>query len=336
MKIVIPVSSADVHLLSDFAKHIKVLGGCQRQDLIFLPTKSTFSEAQEAAGILQYQAKSVTVIPWDRDNVGVWPYPGNIMWQHAVIEMTKQEDVGNSAPWMFMELDCTFMCPGASDKLEAEHAMSGCKFTGAVVPTRVDIGNGRYITDRNIPGQPENIPHMVGAGIYPANTSKETNGLWRFPKHDLSWDIYLRYVINRSLHATKLIDHHWSTINYKEVNGDITCENDPRNPFGTDHSGTISKEAVMVHGCKDGSLLKIILKKYENTEVVTSASTPSPEPEHTTRVAYKADLPNTGIHYDKAMDRAFKNSTAQTNVIEKSIEKKKRGRPKKVQELQPA
>lgn len=324
MKLVIPVSQTDVHLLDDTVRTFKALGGLPRHDVLFLPTHGCFDKAQIAADQLRYSVKSVKVAPWERDNVGIWPYPGNIMWQHACIEVSKQENAGDAQPWYYWELDNTPLSPGWLDKIESEYFMSGCKFMGAVVPTRQLIGNNQYTTERFIPGQAENIPHMVGTGVYPKDIGKETQGLWRFPKHDLSWDVYLRYQFNKSLHATKLIDHHWSTINYKEKNGVISCENDPKNPFGTDHSGDVSKDAVVVHGCKDGSLMKIVLSKYEQLNIPVQKQE-EPEPE-----AAPAPAPNiAGVKYDRALDTSFKNSNTLKGVIVSQIEKKKRGRPRK-------
>lgn len=329
MKIVIPVSQSDAHLLNGVVDVIKALGGVQRHEILLLPTRSFTNQAREAAERLKFSCRAISVATWDSDNnTGTWPYPGNVMWQHAVIQVSKQEQAGNSSPWYFFELDNTPLVPGWADMIEANYAVSGCKFMGAVVPTRVKIGDN-YTTDRFIPGQPENIPHMVGTGVYPINVNAATQGLWKFPKHEVPWDIYLRYVMSRSLHGTHLIDHHWSTINYREVNGEIVCDNDPKNPFGTDHSGKIKKDAVVVHGCKDGSLAKIVLQKYKVSE---DQPDPQPVQETVASVEKKVDVvvPATpspqNFKLDKAAFAAFNNSQVRTEVITK-----KRGRPKKTE-----
>lgn len=262
MRIVVPCSSADIHLLPDFVELFRRLGGATKHSIFLCPTRDVKAQAEQASILMALFAKSCQVIPWNMDNKQKWPMAGNDMFIHCMIEMERQK-TGDSEAKYYMELDNTPLVPGWADKLETEYTMSGCKFMGAVVGTR------KYPA-----GQPqktvvdESDPHMVGTGIYPPRLNAFLEGQHKFARTE-AWDIFTRFYMRRSLHATNLIDHHWSTINYREVGDQIICDNAPDNPFGTDHSGPISKEAVVVHGAKDGSLARLLLSKLpETTKVV--------------------------------------------------------------------
>jgi hypothetical protein len=290
IRLVLPCSAADIHLLPDFTELFRRLGGCPRHPVYLCPTHDVQSQAQQAALLMSPFAKSVQVIPWNMDNKQNWPIAGNDMFIHCMIEM---EVIGDTEPKYFCELDNCFTIPGFMDKLETEYVMSGAKFMGAVVGTR------KYPAGRLKEAKiDESDPHMVGTGIYPPFLNQHTDGQYRFARFE-PWDIFLRFYMRRSLHKTSLIDHHWSTINYKEVDGQIVGENSPDNPFGTDHSGPISKEAVVVHGCKDGSLTKLLLSKLPEVGKVVI---PAPLKEEKNPVSPPRNAPK--VEYDRG---AFQN-----------------------------
>jgi hypothetical protein len=60
------------------------------------------------------------------------------------------------------------------------------------------------------------------------------------------------------LHATKFIHHHGRTHNYRREGDMIVCD-DKDMPDGISYNGPIPPEAVVVHGCKDGSLSRLLV-----------------------------------------------------------------------------
>lgn len=296
MRICVPVSKADLHLLPLWVELYIKLGGSPKQSVWFFPTLSCLSEATTAATQIASFAKTCEVIPWSDENINPWPLAGNNMFIHTVFEIQKR---GDTEPWYFMELDNTMMASGWPDKLEAEYILSGCKFMGAVVPTR-----------KHPPGKPQEVwidqadTHMVGTGIYPANINHWTDGQYKFARLPDAWDLVIRNYVRRSCHHTRLIDHHWSTINYREEEGKIVCDNDPNNPFGTDHSGAVSAEAIVVHGSKDGSLQRLVLSRLGDAPIPKRA-------EGVTEKIPVAVMPPSNpnkpkIHYDRGAWQNFK------------------------------
>lgn len=272
LRIVWPVSRGDVNLLAAKVDLFRALGGAPRQHFLLLPTRSVTSHAHQAAEKMKAWCASVEVIEWKEENYHGFPVAGNEMWKHAVEEILRKAVRGDSMPFAYEEMDVTQLCAYAHDKLESDHALSGCLCTGTTTPNRIILEqdkDGKIIrstTERFIVNQPENIPFMVGSmAVYPVDIPSLTQGVWRNARFE-AWDKFLRYYWNRSLHVTNLLQHHWRTQNFHEVEGKILFDNSPENKKENldetkDEDGNrrfLSPHAVFHHGCKDGSLTKII------------------------------------------------------------------------------
>lgn len=299
MRILIPTSLADVHLLPDFVELYCRLGGTPNQSVYLFPTSEVLTEARAASVRMAPFAKSLQVIPWEMDNKHPWPAAGNFMFQHCVAEM---EARGDSEPFYYMELDNTPLEPGWGDKLANGYTLSGCKWMGTTVPMRQKLPNGQIVVD-------EQDHFMIGTGIYPQNFTKLCEGMYKFAKFDAPWDMTIRFYTRRSLHNTKLIQHRWRTQNYRAEGDQIICDNAP-NDHGTDNAGPVSPDAVVIHGCKDGSLARLIISRLG--EVVIPEA-PAPQQTSTPKQAepgeVKPDL--TGVHYDEADFRTFATRASQ-------------------------
>jgi len=275
LRIVMPVSQKDINQLAANVDLFRALGGAPRHHVMLCPTRSVIPHAHQAAERMKAWAASVEVIEWNDENYHPQPLAGNLMWQHCAEEILKKLARGDQMPWFFMEADVTPLKEGWADSLERDYALSGCQCMGTRMPSRFITGkdaNNRptFTTAEYIEGQPVNIPFMVGAAIYPADIHTLTQGTWRMPKGE-SWDKTLKFYWNRSLHVTGLIQHQWRTENFREVDGKIICDDSKANiEQQYKEAGELSATAVVHHGCKDGSLAKIIRSRC--TEL------PSPPP----------------------------------------------------------
>jgi hypothetical protein len=308
MKIVVPLSKSDIHLLEPFLELYIALGGTPRQNVIFLPTSGVLPQAKIAADRISPYAKSSGYIPWENDNIQKWPFAGNTMWQHAVVEMANQEAMGDIQPWYFMELDNTALKP-FGDALEAEYAVSGCRYMGAESLQRMVNQDGSITT---FPADDELKPSfMVGTGIYPPGVIQLTDGVYRNAKFE-PWDTFLVHYFRRSFHKTNLIQHRWKTINYREENGVIVCDNDPTRPLKLDNAGPIDDSACVVHGCKDGSLARLVLSKLKSGPARPFVI-PSPQLTETKLTPPPEDQPK--IQYDKSMWQETNRKEAENGVV---------------------
>jgi hypothetical protein len=164
-----------------------------------------------------------------------------------------------AGPWYFYELDNTPIQIGWLSKLQREHHESGKAHMGAIVPTR-----GFSIMQDGSLKPSFGDPHMVGTGIYhhamgalsPNIGQLDRSMPWAGPLEP--YDIRLRYEVVPHAHNTILIQHNWNTGNYRVENGQIVCD-DLSGDVNLSHAKPYDGHAVVVHGCKDGSLAKLVL-----------------------------------------------------------------------------
>jgi hypothetical protein len=245
LALIIPVSKADMHLLPRFVQVCQHLGHFGKHRVIFVPTQEVAQEPEIslAAEHMKDVSDNVAIIPLKFTPQGGWPKACN---QHfnAVVP------IGSSTGcnWYFCELDTTPMVVDWLNILETELNLSGKNYLGPVVSTRFKEGiNGA---------------HMVGSAIY-AHDMAKTASLWKFCHgQPAPFDIYHRDELRKRWTESQHMQHMWSTVNYRETEGGLyICDPHPDNPVGSDHSGAVYQTAVVVHGCKDGSLAELVLSK---------------------------------------------------------------------------
>jgi hypothetical protein len=245
LALIIPVSKSDAHLLPTFVQACQHLGHFGKHRVIFVPTleMKDAPEVSLAAEHMKDVSDDVKIVPLKFTPEGGWPKACN---QH--FNATVHIGSSTGCNWYFCELDTTPMVADWLNILETDLNMSGKNYMGSVVPTRFEEG---------IKGD-----HMVGSAIY-AHNMGQTASLWKFchAQSKTPFDIYHRDELRPRWHASKFMQHMWSTVNYREVDGRTICDPHPDNPKGSDHSGEVRDNAVVVHGCKDGSLAQLILSK---------------------------------------------------------------------------
>lgn len=261
MLFVIPVSRADVHLIKGLTDVMILLGGLQRHSVLFAPAPSVLQQASEEAIRLRGVCERVTVEAVAREPQGDWPLACNIQFRD-VVELLDLR--GINEPWFFMEADCTPRFAGYPDRLELEYRKRGMPFMGVLRKTG-DVAKKQD-------GSPlDNSQYMVGAGIYPPNF-KEYSCLYKATGQHagkdikpLPFDVRIRHEVGPKCWHTDLIAHHRSTGNYRMENGKLVCDDYNRQEGNASYAGEISEMAFIVHGCKDGSLAKLVLSGMQET-----------------------------------------------------------------------
>jgi len=261
MKICIPTSAHDKHLLPAQADCLLKLGGLEEHQVIYFPTLSAKDAAYEVAEKLGAQTH-----PLDKDFGDGAPVACN---NHFAAVVNALGLMGNTEPFLLMEPDM-LPAPGAHrwpDKLLEDYRMRGAPFMGNVVPTPFE-DNGKLVFK-------ENDTMMMGCGVYPAHMERDERikpliadlgkPAWLNPR--IPWDIYLRWAIKIiGVADTPLIADMWATENYgvedyeKDILGRIHCQSvDHGDRVVRARGGLVPKQALLIHGCKDGSLAKIVL-----------------------------------------------------------------------------
>ena len=252
MKIAIPVSTHDKHLIPDLTACLLKMGGLEEHPVIFFPTPSAKEAAFEAAEKLGAQTHVL-----EHDFEGGAPIACNNHFAAVVYALAK---MGNTGSFLWMEADMLPVAPRWADTLQNEYRMLGQPFMGNIVETPFDE-NGRLVFR-------DNDTMMMGCGVYPANMERDERikpmlsdlaktGM-RNPR--VPFDVYLRWAIKRIGCAnTKLICDMWATRNYRMTAEGIVCESvDHGDRVVRKRGGSIPKQSVLVHGCKDGSLAGIV------------------------------------------------------------------------------
>lgn len=185
-------------------------------------------------GVEHYALKS-------EDERGPW-FSNNFMFRSVAQYIAHK--IKDTDAFYFFEPDCTPMIPEWWDKIKAEYQNCGTPFMG-------DVRGVTHAIDAE--------RHMNGSGIYPQNVAKFSIKALRADAQP--WDAYARDEIVPRAAATRLITTLFNTIDYREADGQIITRlghNGVRNA-GPDVG--IDARAVVVHGCKDGSLLAILRRR---------------------------------------------------------------------------
>ena len=276
MILTVPCSLSDAHLLPNLAKVLLKLGPYHIHKLLVVPTKEIEQKGREFANEVGSMFLESKVVAVDLGVTG-WPIASNKHFKEVARLVCESKE--NEA-WYFWEPDNTPLVNGWLDLAQAEYIQRNKPFWGAVIPTRgfVQGPNG------SIPQDGE--PHMVGTGIYPPNLHLFSVKLrtcdFHMPFNRLpleSFDLALRDECVPNAFATTLIQHNWQTKNYRVENDQIVCDDVDGITPELSHKKPWDGRAIIIHGCKDGSLAELVL-----ADKLPKAKKPSPAAPNTTVV----------------------------------------------------
>lgn len=272
MNIAIPVSNHDKHLLPTFVKVLQHFGGLEEASLCFFTTPSAKAEAHEAANAL-----NATVHTFEVDFAGGWPVASG---SHFAATVFTIPNIGWNGPWLWMELDMLPVKRGWVQAIRNGYTLCGSPFMGNVVPTAW-VEEGKLVVK-------EDDLMMMGCGVYPANMDRDQrfrpllSDLVKPPPRNPNtpFDFYLRHAMSQAgIANTTLIADMWQTCEYKRTGKGITCKPVPLDKPRRERGGLVPPEAVIVHGCKDGSLAELVLSSDRREQVRESVAALSANPE---------------------------------------------------------
>lgn len=261
MKIIIPSSQSDIHRALPHARVLQKFGGLETHEVIYFCAPSVKEQTHEAAKI-----NGAHVVVMDGEPQGGWPVACNQMFSAIVVWLGR---TGNTSPFLFMELDMLPVRPHWATLLEKEYAIKGKPFLGTIVP---------YGTASSpAPDAPINYAAgetmMMGCGIYPPHMHADERIRWaiqnlgkqpgqqpRVGQHFIAFDVYLRHPMKAfGMAHTPLIGDQWNTGSYYEDVDGLVCEALPFDRPHRKRGGLVPKEAIVIHGCKDDSLVNLLL-----------------------------------------------------------------------------
>jgi hypothetical protein len=273
MILVFPVSHVDLHIALPLAKWLRKLGPYPRHEALLCWSSELTPEQREPIAVEFRQmgwkepAKAFTAQVTEQS----WPEaPNQIFRQCAnIIEADPQL----RKVWYFFEADNVPLKAGWMDALADEYNQDLSRpFLGYIDTTweRMD-STGQLNKIGN---------HLSGTALYPPMISQHThNHLDCLNAFDLA---IAQDVVPKARH-TKLIHNNWNSFNYRweSRDGKRQLVSDIRNlraqQFGEAINRPVSEEALVVHGCKDTSLLDLLQAPEKVAEVVIPEAVVIPE-----------------------------------------------------------
>ena len=270
MNIVFAYHNGDAELALLSAKAITAMGINMRHKAIVCAPEET-ALTHEITEELKKSFPEVGRI-FAQDGFNGWPLGPNQMFSDASTHCYNYQE-----PWYFWEPDCVPMAKDWVDKLEKEFKAEPNKIMGSLV------GGGMVSNGKNV------YKLIVGSAIYPSkfldycglaaslynyNVAYRTSGVVPEP-----WDVRCRWVFLQHGRNTELIKSYWKSVNYQWKEGKIVFfAEDPEAQAiqgVTCPDRTVTSEALVVHGCKDGSLHKMAIAGFPMPSDSTGLNIPS-------------------------------------------------------------
>jgi hypothetical protein len=262
MLLVLPICEKELPAAARLVTWMKMLGGMEKVNCLIV---YTWKAQWDIAPIVEYArtffGSVSTYLPPLEDESG-WPISSNTFFQQTAEYL---ESIGNSQPWFWWECDVVPLLPGYWEALNEEYNAAGKPYMGVINQSMFKTIKEGVIVD----GEPRpkgyhfvKGRHMVGAGIYPADFWKRCSIIRTLP--EIAFDVAMGPEIEPETHDTTLIAHRWQTFKYRRTpEGVLTMDDvDPdENLYG---GRPVPREAMIVHGCKDTSLVDLLIT--ENKE----------------------------------------------------------------------
>jgi len=269
MNIVFAYHNGDAELALLSAKAITAMGINMRHKATVCATNDTallFDIIEELKKTFPEVGRIIA-----QDGYNNWPLGPNQMFADAAAQCYAVNE-----PWMFWEPDCVPMKAGWVDDLDTEFrkepAILGHKYDGGVAT------NGKNIYNM-----------IVGSAVYPPNfldfcpsaRSLDTyNMAYRNAEnYPEPWDVRCRWNFMAIGRDCPLLRTYWKSVNYQWKDGKIVffAENAEAEAIQevTCPDRFISSKAVVIHGCKDGSLHKMAIAGFPMPSDSTGLDIPS-------------------------------------------------------------
>jgi hypothetical protein len=267
MLVVIPVSQSDVKLIAQTEQAFEIFPPGSGHSLLVVGSPEVEEEVQQLAqSLAQHFAGHSNTFIFDGDNNQGWPTACNFYFQSVAFQIPNVLAPGES--WLWYELDCTPVRENWLD--EIAQAVETAKtdalrenrqpafYFGVREKTHLELGG------RLMPADEAGF-QMAAVGVYPSEMSGLVVTLPTITATNQPWYTFIRwYVAYDFFHPLALIQNNWRTAAYERVaDGTIKCQSRANWAWDIHFNKDIAPETVLVHGCKDGSLLELFAAEHE-------------------------------------------------------------------------
>ena len=257
MKLVIPVSKHDRHLIPDFIRAIERFPVGEEHDLLVIGSKENEEVIIGFEKQIKHLFKSSEVHIIEDTMLG-WPMSCNFYFQQACAHIRKDENVD---AFFWFELDTVPIAENWLDLISFEYYADTTRAVKEKREPLIYLGaKERVYEGRNGELLPESVAghKMAQVGVYSTKicSAPVLNSLSVSNRH---WtNIIQWYVVNR-MKDSNLIQNNWRTEKYRYLNGEVVCDSISNLAWDVHWNKPINDEAILIHGCKDGSLVKLLL-----------------------------------------------------------------------------
>jgi hypothetical protein len=257
MKLVIPVSRHDRHLIPAFLKSIETFKPGSEHELLVFGSREAESDVLEIEAKIKHLFNSSETFIIDDTMLG-WPMSCNFYFQQLCRYISGKKDIDS---FMWFELDTTIMKSNWLDIISDEYYSDTTKAVKEKREPAIYLGSRERVYEgRNGELLPESLAgqRMAPVGVYSKEIcfSHVLNSLSMVNRH---WTHVIQWYVVKRLKNSSLIQNNWRTKNYRHEDKNIVCDSDANLAWDVHWNKPVDEDAVLVHGCKDGSLLKLLL-----------------------------------------------------------------------------
>lgn len=240
MLLVVPVSRHDGVLSEDFCDIVSFFAPYRHRLLVV----SRPSDSEFAANVFQrlgcfFERAELHLFP--EDGPQGWPLGPNFYWQSSIEYL---RDSQNVLPWFWMEMDTTPIEERWLDALEDEYMECGKECLGVLQP---NIG--------------QNTKHLLGVAVYPPRVDQICTRWELAAKMSLAFDVLCQKELVPVAANSRLLQNNFRTQYYRCTNEGLRGIDMQFRPNGVTYDDPVKPGVVLVHGCNDGSLARLILQK---------------------------------------------------------------------------
>jgi len=227
MLVVLSVAPSEFDRAKQLLEWIRDLDGrMPKHRLVILGTfYLDMKELTELQRVANQAFSEVTLVKQNVPAEGGWPRRGNALFK-ATCDWIKATQSKAPAPWLWLECDCVPMRAGWLDALEQDYQSGGQAFMGTIY---------------DMP-----FPHINGVMVYPHDPILIAR--WMFANPMIAWDLAEAKTVMARGYNTPLI--------HRSLKDPKT--NTPHTFPKAEDLAVVRPEAVLFHGCKDGSLINTL------------------------------------------------------------------------------
>lgn len=256
MLVVLPLSRSDAHLTDAMERAFQKFSPGANHNLLVVASPDAKNEAEVLLNKLRGYFVNAALEVFVSNNTFGWPRACNHYFQQACYTVSKY--VKPTQGWLWMEMDSVPLTSNWLTILEQEY------YADALVGTAEGRSMRRFMgapekTLKSVQGElVDDGFHMASNGVYPGDFGPTCPVLKSIPGVNNHFSVHLKWYPVKSFNSTKLIQNNRDTNNYRQEEGKIVCDSIARNAWDFHYNEVLSEEAILLHGCKDGSLIDLV------------------------------------------------------------------------------